>query len=407
MRHPGRLVKLVLVTPNGELVGTLAAFPVASPWWQQVEEVVRGAMEHYGVHVTVLRLLNTNKTSSPGGAVTYLAEVEAGLPASHWNGRLEEHPLRMPWARPGGPAADLGWTDDTLTRLGMTRIGPAEQVRTWNLSSIWRIPVEGRTVWLKVVPPFFVHEGTVLEKLQRKSVPRLLAQNRGRMLLHEIPGQDLYNAPMRTLLRMVSELVKIQRDWMNRTNEMLRMGLPDWRRDPFKAALAHTVEANEKSLSVRDRKDLSDFLDGLDSRFDAVKSCGIPDTIVHGDFHPGNCRGDSSSFVILDWGDCCVGHPLLDEPPFLDRVQEKQRHVVREHWHREWRDAIPGSDPARASQFLAPIATARLAAIYKSFLENIEPSERPYHQSDPAIWLRRTATLVRDERFPGASIASR
>ena len=57
-------------------------------------------------------------------------------------GRMVKRPLsRAPWARPGGPAADLTWADAALAALDRPRSGPAQQVRTWNLSSLWRRPV--------------------------------------------------------------------------------------------------------------------------------------------------------------------------------------------------------------------------------------------------------------------------
>ena len=140
------------------------------------------------------------------------------------------------------------------------------------------------------------------------------------------------------------------------------------------------------------------MVDGLDDRLAAVDRCGLADTLVHGDFHPGNFRGsrdDASSLVLLDWGDSCVGHPLLDEAAFLDRIPTVSVPVVRKPRHAEWRRAVPGSDPARAAVLLSPVAAARQAVIYQEFLDAIEPSERPYHRQDPAEWLARTATLVR------------
>ena len=56
---------------------------------------------------------------------------------------------------------------------------------------------------------------------------------------------------------------------------------------------------------------------GLPDRVAAVAACGVPDTLVHGDFHPGNVAGRPDDYVILDWGDSFVGHPLLDELPFV------------------------------------------------------------------------------------------
>src|SRR5439155_18060224 len=129
-------------------------------------------------------------------------------------------------------------------------------------------------------------------------------------------------------------------------------------------------------------------------------ACGLPETLVHGDFHPGNFRGDIALLVLLDWGDSGVGHPLLDQPAFLHSIPKEAVVPVREHWHREWRTAVPGSDPERAAERLAPIAAARQAVIYQTFLDNIEPSERAYHRADPAAWLTRTAQLVRDSRRP-------
>ncbi len=66
-------------------------------------------------------------------------------------------------------------------------------------------------------------------------------------------------------------------------------------------------------------------------------------------------------------------------------------------WLAHWREAVPGSDPARALTLLAPIAAARQAVIYRGFLDNIEPAEHPYHAADPVDWLSRTAALVRAE----------
>jgi hypothetical protein len=70
-----RTAELVLVTPNGRLVGSLPAMPVATPWWQEVEPVVRAACDYHGVDVIILRLLDAELEQPPGGRVTYLAEV--------------------------------------------------------------------------------------------------------------------------------------------------------------------------------------------------------------------------------------------------------------------------------------------------------------------------------------------
>ncbi len=392
---PPRFARLVLVRPDGEVVGALPPFPVETPWWQEAEPVVKGAREHHAIDVTVLRLLEAELSLPHGGTVTYVAEVAPPVTAEAWDGSLDDHPLRMPWAKPGGPAADVAWAESQLAERGMRRIGPAQQVRTWNLSSLWRLPVEGQTAWLKCVPTFFAHEGRILELLQGGPVPTLIAHDAQRLLLAEIPGDDLWDAPTPRLMEMIALLVNLQREWLERIDELLALGLPDWRAPTLAPAIERLVERVGPQLTTDDQVTLDTFLNDLADRFAQVAACGLPDTLVHGDFHPGNFRGDDTSLVLLDWGDCGVGHPLLDEPAFLDRVPTDAVGTARRHWHAAWTSGIHGSDPDRASQLLRPVAAARQALIYQKFLDGIEPSERVYHAADPGNWLRRTAELAR------------
>lgn len=397
--EPLRTAELVLVSADGTPVGVLPPVPVATPWWQEVEPVVQAARQHYGVEIVVLRLIDAERDDPHGGRVTYLAELvdPAARPraAAPWTGMLEEHPLRHPFARPGGPSADLAWARSILAGRGLQATAPPVQVRTWNLSSLWRIPVSGQTAWLKAVPPFFAHEGSVLRLLSSAPVPRLLGHEGGRMLLEEIPGQDLYRAELPFLTTMVDLLVDLQAGWRHRLAELLALGLPDWRAPALSGLVAAVVERTAGELSAEDQATLADFVDGLPARFAEAATSGIGDTLVHGDFHPGNLRGDEGALTLLDWGDCGVGHPLLDQPAFLSAISDDAVAAVRAHWEARWCVAVPGCDPGRAARMLAPIATARQAVIYARFLDNVEPSEQRYHRAEPAQWLARTAALLR------------
>ena len=65
-----------------------------------------------------------------------------------------------------------------MAASGIAAAGRPEQIRTWNLSSLWRLPSSAGTLWLKVVPPFFAHEGRLLETLAGHPTPRVLAERR-------------------------------------------------------------------------------------------------------------------------------------------------------------------------------------------------------------------------------------
>jgi hypothetical protein len=369
------------------------------PWWQEASDLVARVREEHDVDVTILRVLDAGLPAPPGGRVTYLAEVDGAragsLPLSHWPGVLEPHPLRLSYAEPGGPSRDLAWADARLDDHGLVRTGLAEQMRTWNLSSLWRIPVEGGSVWLKCVPPFFAHEGAVLDRLQNGPVPRLLAHQAGRVLMPDIPGEDLYGAQVPTLLTLVSILVSLQTEWCGREDELLALGMPDWRGDPLTEAIESVVRTTWPDLVSEQRRALTGLLERLPRRFASLAECGVPDSLVHGDFAPGNARGRDDEIVLLDWGDCGVGHPLLDMSAFVDRIPSEFVAQVKSHWATRWRQAVPGSDPTRAAEILEPIAAARQAVIYQRFLDGIEPSEHAYHRADPARWLHRAAELCR------------
>ena len=393
-----RRAALVLVQRDGRVVGRLPALPVATPWWQETAPIIAAAQAQYGIEVTILRLLEAERESPPGGRVTYVAEVAddvAPPPVEAWHGTLDDHPERLSYARPGGPQADLAWADEVLARRGLKCRGAPEQIRSWNLSSLWRIPIEGGFAWLKVVPPFLAPEGALLEGLTGAPVPRLLGQDGHRLLTAEIPGADLYDAALPALLEMVGMLVELQQAWRGRVEALRALGLPDWRAAALAGEIARVFERNADALAEDARAVLARFIGDLPQRFARLADCGLPETLIHGDFHPGNFRGGDGDLVLLDWADAGIGHPLLDRPAFLSRIPREHVAEVEAHWAACWRRALSGCDPERAAMLIAPVAAARQAVVYQRFLDAIEPSEHPYHRGDPVAWLRRTAAILR------------
>ena len=400
----GRIVTLVLVRSDGAVLGSLPSFTVSTPWWPDVADVVETCRVIHGIHVTILRLLDAaaaDPLGGMGGRVTYVAELDGVPPAATrpWTTPLPDDPLRARWARPGGPAGDLAWADEQLTAAGRPRQGPAVQMKTWNLSSIWRLPTSEGDVWLKAVPPFFAHEGAVIHALAAPTLPALIAfDDLGRTLLEDVHGVDQYRAPTERHAVMIDALVALQAGAVDQVDEILGAGAPDWRAAPFAVAAADVVERGSSGLDTDERRVLDRLVAGLDDRFRALAECGIPDTFVHGDFHTGNVRWTDAGPVIFDWGDCGIGNPLLDLPPFDRNLAAEHRPAARSRWIEQWTAHVPGSDAARAVALVEPIATLRLAIIYQRFLDGIEQTERCYHETDVPQQLRDAARRASTER---------
>jgi hypothetical protein len=375
-----RTVTLVLVGPAGEVLGRLPPFEVSAPWWQEVGEIV----ERTGVQV--LRLLHGDRATPPGGHVTYLAQSSLAQPPlaqtpdrgpGETPDRLTPigpaeidptpHPGRAAYAEAGGPAATLAWA------AAHCRFATAHQQRTWNLSAIWRLDdAEGRPVaWIKQVPAFFGHEPDALRMVDAVVpglVPPLLAAGPdGRMLLGHRPGEDRYGAGPDVCERIAEAFHPVQGHFAGRPLP----GIPDRRRLDVEFARPFEPEI----------PGLAELLDDLPRRLAELAGCGLPDTLVHGDLHPGNVRTEADGrLTIMDWGDCSLGHPARDILRLTEHLDDPEELLAS--WARRWRTTVPGSEPRKAAELMRPLAALWAAETYAGFLAAIEPAERPYHAAD-------------------------
>lgn len=392
----GREVTLALCTAQGEMIGAAPPFMVENEWWRDVEDVVTGAREALGVEVRVLRLLDMPSDASrpAGGPVTYLAEVEppVDLQLGDWPGNpLLPHPHRLPYAEPGGHQFDLDWAVDALAVKGIAVTAQPVQVRTWNLSSIWRLTTSTGLVWLKVTPPFCASEAAVMPLLDQRVVPTVLGASPHRVLLADVPGQDQYHVRGDELRAMARMLIGLQSSWMQRVPQLEALGVLDQRADAALPRIYSVVDRTRHELDDDTKRSLDRLIEGLPHRFAALETCGMPDTLVHGDFHPGNVRGTPGNYRILDWGDCAIGHPMLDLQPSLKNSAPRDKLEAISIWESEWSRMLPGCDARRAAELVGPLGPLNAAVVYQKFLHNIETTERRYHEGDPAQMLRNAA----------------
>jgi len=382
----------LVVTRDGGVLGAMEPFDVETPWWVDVVPIV----ERFP-GLAVLRLLEAEPAPghTMGGRVTYLVERRDDIPAGEadlgrlgaWGGELAADPLRMPWAYPGGPTADLEWAAGQIEMTGR----PVQQ-RTWNLSAIWCLPTSDGPVWMKCVPPFYRHEPAVIRLLSDKPVPRLLATETHRMLLADLPGEDGYNATRQTREALIELLIDIQISTIERIGDFEAVGVPDRRW----AALMEAAEAVVVRHAPGDEV-LRRLIDGAEQRIAAIDDCGLPYVLVHGDAHAGNARVGQGADpgIWFDWGDCRISHPILDVGVLLRGDDEHADGLVA-HWLEAWKRALPGTEPHRAWQLLKPLAMLGEAVVYQGFLDGIEATERPYHVNDVPAALARAAELAQD-----------
>lgn len=397
-RTVGRTVS-ALVTTNDEYLGTIGPFAVESHWWADVEPVVAHVGQVLGVPVVVLRLVGVDGGTNPrGGHVTYHVDVLGRPPDGLLSTRspgdlLQPAAKRAEWATASGVREALGWADTELRALGRPATGEMEQVKTWNLSGLFRIPTRQGPVWLKATPEFATCEASAIGAFARvdpEFVPTVVAADLVRkwVLLEHVPGEDGLDAPADVLRTTMSRLISAQAEIAERWPEV-RDGLPDRTpralvdrvRELLDGEVAEDLSAEELSAARR----LAVRLPALVA---SLEACGLPNTMVHGDFHPGNWKSDGQSTVMFDFADSHFGHPVLDGLRLCEFLPEERRPPVADAWIKAWSVRIPGSDPARALAIAGPLAHLSYAVRYQEFLDNIELSEHVYHEGDPAHAVR-------------------
>ena len=126
------------------------------------------------------------------------------------------------------------------------------------------------------------------------------------MLLEHVPGEDFYDVGLAERVRLGALAHRIQLASIDGLAELVAAGVPD-RRGPAQAEWIRQRLAGWSHGHPAEA-----LLEDLDLRLEELDGCGLPYTLVHGDAHPGNVRGDAERMVFLDWGDAFVGNPVFD-----------------------------------------------------------------------------------------------
>ena len=386
MTAVGRTVTAV-VTYDGACAGRVGPFPVDVPWWADVEQVVTHLEQVLGGPAVVLRLLSVEGSDGMrDGHVTFHAEALTPPPGdlAPCDFADDDHPLRLPWARAAGLRDLLGWAARHADLTGRPVVGRPAQRKTWNLSCLFRLPTASGPVWLKAIPPFAAAEPVAIAAFAEVDpglVPAVLASGPGRLLLADVPGTERRDPPPQVVADTVRRFVTAQA----RVSSQPPRGLPDRRPEVLAAAVRDLLDGPVgDELTLAELRAARSLQDG----WEMLAGCGLPDTVVHGDFHPVNWRSDGGTAVVLDFADAHLGNPVLDGLRAIDFLPPGLRRTAADAWIAAWTAAAPRSRPADALRIAEPLAHFAFAVRYQEFLDNIEPSERVYHHGDPAAAIR-------------------
>jgi Phosphotransferase enzyme family len=381
-----------LVSVDGWFAGRAPVFDVEPAWWNDVESVTRRLDELLGVRTVVLRLVHADeRVIGRGGRVVYhvqaMGDPRVGVldetPYEGWDGIVAPHPLRATWAEVDGPGRMVAWAQSIL--------GPVEpvQVKTWNLSCLLRFP----GAWAKATSRFCSVDADIIEHIHRydetlaPTVLGMSAEHRWSLLAHA-PGIDCWEPDRPTVENVVSRWVAVQAHLAAEVDELRAPWL-------LPEELATEVERLLGIVPLSSTAEVEHLLTRLPAIIAELDESGLPVTLVHGDFHPGNWRSDGSTRAIVDWADTFIGHPARDIQRLTEWLPDAKRAHAVDVWTSAWKDHIPSSDPHRALAPMTVVGRLLGAVLYQRFLDNIEPAERVYHEDDPGLEIQGAVDAAR------------
>ncbi len=425
--------RMLILEPGGRL----PAFDVSPVFYPEVVEVVRKAREECGLDIAILRCLVEGDANEgkprlysaicasdgaeprPGFKWTELDEPnfdESDDAALRKRARLEVERLSspalndssVPWDSPTGwHQAALNWLEANLPPSHDGKPWQASQIRSWSISSVWRVTSAGTRLYFKASPRYFASEVAVTLDVAGRfpnvspsiaaAQPEngwMLMRDLGDVTLGMIDDAEMWHDTMKTI-------AIVQQGYAGRFGEMERMGierrttedivetLVNWTNDPAGVEILMFGEENEAAL-----RRLEPNVGRIESMAGKLHELGVPSTLEHGDLDATNVFIRNGSPVLMDWSDACVSHPFFTP---LTPAQARRHPEFVDTYLREWTSYAPLESLRRGFEAAKPLAALESAFHYhRNIVPNLPfplPDFRTLERYIPALLNMATEAL--------------
>ena len=307
-------------------------------------------------------------------------------------------PWRRPaWTRPGWYDRASAWMVDRMAAAGRPAEGPPAMIHVWPLAVVLRAPATGGPCFLKCAGRMFAHEASITRTLAERTpdhVPEVIAiePDENWLLMGDLGADIVGRGPANGWGDGLARLAELQLAWASEPDALIRAGLP---RRPLTSLAADLPGfLGENGLGDRLRPAVRDEWDAAVPRL--VEACGhlatlsVPETIVHGDFHPWNVARTTRGLVVFDWSDGSLGPPFVDLPTTLGRTPDVAiRRALADRYLAAWPE-VPEGDRPRVADLAMLVGSLYQVQSYLGFLRTIDPMESLDLAGADASWLGRS-----------------
>jgi hypothetical protein len=336
-----------------------------------------------------------------------LAELRAGAPPP---------PLRPRWARRGWRDRASAWMRSAAAAAGCPLTGEPRPFFLRGISALLRAPTAGPDLFLKAVfPPFHAEPvlTTMLAERFPTAVPRVLAMEpeEGWLIVEDIGTAwigDLPEAERPAGLRRGAEtLVGIQRAFSTdgaAIASLLAAGAPHrplaTLAAEVEAAIGPTGAAVERGL---DPERARRVLGAVRESVAAVTRIGLPESVVHGDFHTGNAAIVGDRVVIIDWSDAAIGNPAVDVITWIAWSEGRQAEIgaAIDAWVGAWSPVVDRDALRAVIDDVLIVGAAYQLVSYDGIRRALEPATQYTMIGGGAHFLKELERIL-DERAAAA-----
>lgn len=311
---------------------------------------------------------------------------------------------RAPWSERGWFGEAERWLSSAARAAGCEPTGPVQQFRTWGISSVLRVPTTRGMIYLKASAdlPLFVNEAVVtqcLGSLFPGFVPVTLAIDTERRWLALADfGQAMeWDTPAAIRIEAFRSFARLQIASAEKVDRLLAAGCLDRRLDWLASEQAIWFASPQaRSLLAEEFGKLQACSAALPALCARLAAFGVPDTLQHGDMHPGNVARNEGGFVFFDWTDAAIGHPFLDMIAIAGEEDPQTESAMRTAYLAEWAQVIDPDQAEQAWELAVVLMAANQVITFLSLSANLG-------QSDPGMkaaclrWLHRLISAAPEQ----------
>jgi len=303
-------------------------------------------------------------------------------------GLLEQPPDNSrPFVRLGWFQELQPWVQEVSRQLGVELTGKFCQFNASPSFSLIRFETNSAPLWFKAVGEPNQHEFSItiaLSRFAKQYLPTIIATRpawRGWLMRHAGTPMSEMTPALDEWRQVAADLAELQIESILHAQEFLTAGARELRTtslvdlvDPFldrmDELMRQQVKPSPPPLSPEEIVELSVTLKEALAALDQI---GLPETLGHSDFNPGNVLWAGNGSVFTDWAEAYVGHPFLTFEYLLSHLRRDWPDVaafenfVRTAHTQPWKYIVPTQAIAKAFVFSPLVAVFSYAGSLNSW----------------------------------------